>query len=241
MIAARPLRAVPAAVALIALLALGAPAAALAASPPRFVMTQWLLRVPAGTPAGFLARAIDPDGDPVTLSWAFDDGAVATGERVAHAWTTPGSHAVTVTATDATGLGTSRTFSVEVTADAPAATAPPAPAGVLLRRPGPAPAATARLTLGAGALRLAPSGTVDVPVACDTAADCVGRISIAHGGRRVATAPYAVRAGGAATVRLRLPAAAADRLRRRGATTVVVTVAAAGQAPVRSPRTLRRG
>jgi PKD domain-containing protein len=220
-----------------ALLALGVPATASAASPPQFVTTQWLLRVPAGIPVGFVATAIDPDGDTVELTWAFDDGTVATGERVTKAWTAPGAHTVTVTATDATGLSAAKTFAVEVTAAGPAAPVP-APAGVLLRRPGPAPALAARLTIAGGALRLGPGGSIAVPVACGPAADCTGRISVAHGGRRLATTPYAVRAGRTATVRLRLPSAVAARLRRRAAATVVVTVAPRGQAPVRSPRAL---
>jgi hypothetical protein len=233
---ARPLRVV---VAALALAALAAPAAAHAATPPQFVTTQWLLRVPVGVPAGFFAKAVDPDHDTVTVTWAFDDGAAASGERVAHAWAAPGRHPVTVTATDATGLSTARTFTIDVTADPQPST--PAPAGVLLRRPGPAATPAARLTLGPGALRLGPASTITVPVACAPAADCAGRISVAHRGRRLATTPYAVRAGGAATVRLRVPAAVAARLRRRSNATVVVTVAADGQAPVRAARALRAG
>jgi PKD repeat protein len=225
-----------------ALLALGAPAAARAASPPRFVTTQWLLRVPVGTPAGFIAKAVDPDGDAVTLAWTFDDGTVATGARVTKAWATPGAHTATVTATDATGLRATRTLGIEVTAD-PAAEADPAPGGVVLPRPGPPPGtttvATPRLTIAGGALRLGRTGAIAVPVTCAAGADCAGRISLHRGGRRLATAAYAVRAGHAATVRLRVGAAVAARLRRRESTTVTVVVAPAdGRPAVRTPRTL---
>jgi hypothetical protein len=229
------------AAAAVALLVLGAPAAAHAASPPRFVVTQWLLRVPVGTPAGFMAKAIDPDHDAVTIAWAFDDGTAATGERVTKAWAVPGAHTATVTATDATGLRASRTLAVDVTAD-PAAATDPAPGGVLLPRPGPSPAATTtatpRLTVAAGALRLGRSGAIAVPVTCAAGADCAGRLSIVRDGRRLASAPFAVRAGRPATVRLRVTADVAARLRRRASTTVTVVVAADGRPAARTPRTL---
>ena len=50
-----------------------------------------------------------------------------------------------------------------------------------------------------------------------------------------------IAAGRRATVRLRVPAALAARLRRRAERTVVVTVAPDRQAPVRAPRVLRAG
>jgi len=213
-----------------------APAAAHAAAPPQFVTTQALVRVAAGAPAGFLARATDPDGDAVTITWAFDDGTTAAGERVAKAWTAPGAHSATVTATDATGLTTARTLRVEVVDTAALGSQPGA---VQIRRPGPSPAAAARVTLGTGPLRLSPDATVAVALACAPGADCAGRIALGHGGRRLATAPYAIAAGRRATVRLRVRAALAARLRHRAERAVVVTVAPAGQAPVRAARALR--
>jgi hypothetical protein len=203
-------------------------------APPRFVTTQWLVRVAAGAPAGFLAQAIDPDGGSVTLAWAFDDGTTATGERVAKVWTVPGPHSATVTATDAGGRSASRTFTVDVVAAAEG----PQPGGVSLRRPGPSPAAAARVAVAPGALRLAADGSVSVALSC-AAADCAGRVSLAHGGRRLAAARYAIAAGRRAAVRLRLPADMAARLRRRPQRTVVVGLAPDGQAPARVVRALR--
>jgi PKD domain len=203
-------------------------------APPQFVTTQWLVRVPAGAPAGFLAQAADPGGGPVTVTWAFDDGTTATGERVAKTWADPGRHTATVTATDASGQSTTRTFAFEVVG----ATDGPQPGGVHLRRPGPSPAAAARVALAAGDLRLGDDGSVFVTLSC-VSADCAGRVSIAHAGRRLAAARYAIAAGRRATVRLRVPAAVATRLRRRDERPVVVTVAPRGQAPVRVDRALR--
>jgi PKD repeat protein len=235
-------RLVRAAVSAAVLLALAAPAAAHAASPPRFVATQWLLRVPLGTPAWFMAKAVDPDHDAVTIGWAFDDGTVATGKRVTKSWATPGTHTATVTATDATGLKASRTLAVAVTADAAAPIDDVAPVGVLLPRPGPPPGATTvatpRLTVAAGALRLGRNATIAVPVTCAAGADCAGRLVLARDSRRLASAPYGIRAGHSATVRLRLSAATAARLRRRASSTVTVVVAADGRPAVRTSRTL---
>jgi PKD domain-containing protein len=222
-----------------AALALGlaaAPAVARAAAPPQFVTTQWLVRVSVGTPAGFLARATDPGGGAVTITWAFDDGTVAAGERVAKAWADPGPHSATVTATGATGLAVSRTLRVEVVDGALEA---PQPGAVDIRRPGPSPAAAARVTLAPGPLRLAGDGVVALTLACAPGADCAGRVALAHGGRRLASAGYAIPAGERGTVRVRVPAALAARLRRRAERAVVVTVRPADQAPVRRARTLR--
>jgi hypothetical protein len=93
----------------------------------------------------------------VTITWAFDDGTTAAGERVAKAWTGPGRHTATVTATDATGLSVSRTLRVQVV---DAAALPPQPGAVQIPRPGPAAPAAARVTLAAGPLRLAPHASV---------------------------------------------------------------------------------
>jgi hypothetical protein len=77
--AVRLLRA--AVIALVIVLA-GSTAAAHAVAPPQFVTAQWLVRVPTAVPAGFVARASDPEGDAVALAWAAPlrlvrDGAVA--------------------------------------------------------------------------------------------------------------------------------------------------------------------
>jgi PKD repeat protein len=216
------------------------PTAARAASPPHLVTTQWLIRAPAGVPVAFVAHAVDPDGDAVTLTWAFDDGTTATGERISKAWAAPGAHRVTVTATDATGLFTAQTFTIEVTAAGGGIPDAPAPSGVLQRRPGPPAVASARVTIAARVLELSRRGSIAVPLVCAPVADCTGRISVALSGIRLASAPYAVRAGGRATLRVRLGPAAIRRLRGRGPARVVVSVAAAEQVPKRSLHTLHR-
>jgi PKD domain-containing protein len=65
----------------------------------------------------FGATASDPDGDRLSVAWAFDDGAVATGERVAHAFARTGAHGVTLRVKDEAGLSATRTFAVAVAGD----------------------------------------------------------------------------------------------------------------------------
>lgn len=48
--------------------------------------------------------SFDPDGDPLTYSWLFDDGATVVSPRVEKRFDEGGEHAGTVTATDPTGL-----------------------------------------------------------------------------------------------------------------------------------------
>ncbi|GHG84394.1 PKD domain-containing protein [Pseudodonghicola xiamenensis] len=50
------------------------------------------------------AIARDPEGQGLSLSWDFGDGATASGARVRHRYAVPGSYTVTVEARDATGL-----------------------------------------------------------------------------------------------------------------------------------------
>jgi hypothetical protein len=221
-----------------ALAAAAAAAPAHAAAPPVLTAVQWTLRATVGFPAGFIARAVDPDGDAVTIGWAFDDGTTAAGPRVTKVWTTPGPHTARVTATDATGLRTVDDLALEVLPfGATPGGAPPAAGN--LPRPGPAP--VSRVLATTTALRLRPTGTVAVRLRCARGADCAGTVSIARGGRRLAATRYDVRAGRAKTVGLRVPARTARALRRRPARrlAVVLTVAPEGGRPVRADATLR--
>jgi PKD repeat protein len=61
----------------------------------------------------------DPDDEPLTFAWAFDDGGAATGATASHSFASAGSHSGTVTVTDATGLSATATVTVNVTATAP--------------------------------------------------------------------------------------------------------------------------
>lgn len=60
--------------------------------------------VAIGEVTTFSGLAIDGDGDDVTYSWSFDDGAAASGQSVGHTFATGGPHTATLTVTDASGL-----------------------------------------------------------------------------------------------------------------------------------------
>ena len=69
-----------------------------------------------GTPFAFSAAATDPDADPITYAWSFDDGATAAGASVQHAFANPGIHVATVNVTDAAGVSATKTVAVAATA-----------------------------------------------------------------------------------------------------------------------------
>jgi PKD repeat protein len=220
----------------LALALLAVPAAAHAAAPPLItVMSQATLSSMAGIPAGFEARASDPDGEPVTLTWAFDDGGTATGETASHAWATPGTHTATVTASDPGGLTDTHTFTIQVTPNPNGArpiTGPP---------PGwvpPSLDARPAATLADPALQLSKAGSVPVRIGCQ-GRRCVGTVTLARAGKRLGKASFSVRAKQTGTAYVRLSRAAAKALRRRASVPVVVSLAVEDAEPLRTTRTLK--
>ena len=78
--------------------------------------------VPPGAKVGValpMAAAASDRVSPVSLSWSFGDGGIATGGAVAHAYGAPGAYTVTTTATDAAGNRTSQTHPVLIAAKPP--------------------------------------------------------------------------------------------------------------------------
>ncbi|MFL5885140.1 MAG: PKD domain-containing protein [Thermoleophilaceae bacterium] len=104
---------------------------------------EYLRRAPSGVTASatspvfvgqasmFSASGSDPDGDPLTYTWAFDDGGTTSGASVQHAFATPGVHTATVTAHDPTGQTASGGTSTTVMALPPQVTVPLVPPTIL--------------------------------------------------------------------------------------------------------------
>jgi PKD repeat protein len=84
------------------------------------------LDVPAsgatGAALSFGAATSDPDGDPVNVKWEFGEGAPGSGSQTSHAYASPGTYQVRVTATDSAGVSVSREATVSVTAGSAAGT-----------------------------------------------------------------------------------------------------------------------
>ena len=94
-----------------------------------------------GQLVSFTATATDDDkADTLAYEWRFDDGTVTSGDKVQHAFATPGVHTATATVTDDSGLSMSAKVDVSITGT------PPAPSGTDSQVTPPTPAtATAPL------------------------------------------------------------------------------------------------
>ena len=73
-----------------------------------------------GAVSSFTAQGTDPDNDPLTYAWVFDDGATATGAMVNHQFSSVGFHSATVTATDPTGQTATATATTQIIIPVPA-------------------------------------------------------------------------------------------------------------------------
>ena len=91
----------------------GAKALIFDASPPVLGAPSGPTTAVAGTAAAFSVGAGDASGPP-TVSWSFGDGGTATGASVSHAWATPGTYTIGVTATDALGQQSTQSRPVRV-------------------------------------------------------------------------------------------------------------------------------
>ncbi len=76
-----------------------------------------------GSPIAFSGDATDPDGDPLSLSWAFGDGDSAYTATASHTYANNGSFTAVFRATDSKGAGTSSAASVSIANVAPSVSA----------------------------------------------------------------------------------------------------------------------
>jgi hypothetical protein len=191
----------------------------------------------AGGAATFTATASDVDpGEVPVVTWTFDDGTTATGAQVTHAFTTPGTHRGTATATDPVGLRTDASATVVVKEP-------------LFQRPTLAPSfAFTKLTSRKGVVR--------VRLRCSpVAVDCHGTVALrlagkpkAKGGVRAAKAVvlgkarYSILNGTTKTIRVKLTRSARKRLARarRGLRVKVVATPVDGASRSKTVRLKRR-
>ncbi len=79
------------------------------------------------------SASFDPDGDPLTLAWAFGDGATSAEADPSHVYTAPGSYTAVLTATDAQGATATAEIAILVqSGTAPTATITQPTDGTLL-------------------------------------------------------------------------------------------------------------
>jgi hypothetical protein len=122
-------------------------------------------KVLTGRPVSFSGAGTDPNGEPLSFSWAFGDGGIAAAANASHSYSTAGTKTATFTVTDYHGLQASVTRAIVVNA-------PPT-----LNRLRVAPRIRARSALprllGAGAGRRSASGSPNRPPRrCPSPASC---------------------------------------------------------------------
>lgn len=69
-----------------------------------------------GIAKGMQAVSIDPNGGPLTYTWNFGDGAIATGQSVTHTYAVEGTFTISVVATNQAGASATATADITVTA-----------------------------------------------------------------------------------------------------------------------------
>ena len=184
-----------------------------------------------GEPFSWTATGSDPDGDPLSFRWAWDDGAAADGPSASRVFTGLGPHTGTVTVTDATGLSGAATARAEVVARPPVVDRS-APDFSIFRR----------------GLRLSRNRQIAVRVVCAATEPepCAGRLSLASAAKvapkrrilKLGSARFRVMPGKTALVRVKVArraAAVARRLRK-----VKVKVSATATDAAGNKRTVRR-
>ena len=89
---------------------------------------------------GFDGRgSSDPDGDPLSYSWSFGDGATSSAAAPAHRYAAPGTYTARLTVSDGRGGSATATTTISVRAPDPPDPDPPDPGGPGPGGPGPGP------------------------------------------------------------------------------------------------------
>jgi hypothetical protein len=190
------------------------------------------------SPFSWTATASDPDGDPLTFGWAWDDGATAGGASASHWFISAGRHTGTVTATDPAGLTATATAAVDVTP--------------LQGDPGPRDVLAPVFSIVSRKLRLTAKNTVTVRMSCGAVEpeQCLGTLTLASAkklGRKrrvlkLGSAEFGINPGRPKNIKIKVSRSAAATVRRLGKLNVTVSGeardAAGNQLTVRRTATL---
>jgi hypothetical protein len=133
------------------------------------------------------SESCDPDGDPLTYSWTFDDGRARDGVSAKQGFSRAGLHFATVTVTDSTGRSATATVAVRVSA-------PPMPA-------------FAGVTIPKQTLMMSRKGVAAVKLRCPlgTVGACTGRLTLSRAGDKHAGAvSFAIARGATRRVSVKL-------------------------------------
>jgi hypothetical protein len=166
-----------------------APVAIASATPERPITEQ---------PVSFDASdSCDPDGDPLTYSWAFDQGSDGAGVSFARGFSTAGLHFGTVTVTDSTGRSTSATTTVRVSA--------------------PRPPKFAGVGIPNQTVKVSKQGLTKVKLRCpaDTVGACTGKLTLTRASdKNMGAANFAIARGATRTVTVKLTKRARAALKK---------------------------
>ena len=170
---------------------------------------------PGDTVAFDASGSSDPDGDDITLSWQFDDGATAIGANASHAFASGGAHSGTVTVTDATGRTATAKVDVTVTTPPSGGTTDGSTGGTTDGSTGGTTSGSPGGTTGGpdpavivhgGRVRLDAQGRAAVRMSCPKArtTHCQGTLVLRHRKLVLGRARYDIAPGTSAKRRVRL-------------------------------------
>jgi hypothetical protein len=170
------------------------------------------------------SASCDENGDPLTFSWAFDDGSFSGGATVAHAFTSAGPHLATVTVSDGTGRSSTASVTLVVTVT---------------------PAPFRGVTIAKQTVRVSRKGVAKVKVACPKAArgSCAGTLKLGLLGKATR---FTIKRGATRAVGAKPPKARLKALRQAKRLTLTATAVShvgkggskttSGRVTLRAPR-----
>ena len=155
------------------------------------------------------SESCDPDGDPLTFAWAFDDGSVGEGVTRERGFSRAGLHFAAVTVTDSTGRSSTAVAAVRVV------------------RPELPP--FAGITIPKQTVKVSRSGVAAVKLRCplDTVGLCAGKITLSRvGDKRLGSTSLSIARGATRKVNVQLTRRARTALTKARRLNVTAAVSA---------------